>query len=37
MADYAKSNMQIHQIMISEGKTSFKGEKQELLTFSLNK
>ena len=27
MADYAKSNMQVHQIMISEGKTSFKGEK----------
>ena len=27
MANYAKSNMQIHQIIISKGKTSFKGEK----------
>ena len=27
MADYAKSNMQVHQIMISEGKTTLKDEK----------
>tara|TARA_B110000908_G_scaffold166123_1_gene216702 strand:- start:832 stop:2691 length:1860 start_codon:yes stop_codon:yes gene_type:complete len=27
MADYAKSNMQVHQIMISEGRTTLKDEK----------
>ena len=27
MADYAKSNMQVHQIMISKGKTTLKDEK----------